>query len=1294
MAVLEIQGLGEVEVGDEFLNLSPAEQQSFVAQVYSENVGAAPDEGGFFDRAGDVLESGTRYALSESAKGLATGLDVADLFPETQKDLLDYSTKQSKIASEITGIKPLQEAENLTDVAKSIGEYTLQSAPSTGAAILGGAATGATAGVFAGGPIGGIVGGLIGSIGGFATLYPSALGRRVTEEEQVKGRPLTDAEQKSAMWESIPNAVLDTVLSRLLVAKTPAEMERSLLSSVTRRGVQGAAIELPTELTQETLQILGANDWNTEVLKTPESKYRLTEAALAGGSVGGTLGGLSGAMPRRQPKTTEELAAAVEALSLETPTRLTEAQVVEQLAEENPTLKQVSDEFLSLQQDTGESPTLTSYIDDLNTQIKQLESDKKSLERGVVDTTAVQAVSTNMENSKQGLKDIESALKTLKERRDLTVEDLKLELGQARIDLKDETTEGPKFFGGPDEIRRFMTEKSTRRSEVDDQYQRDRLEILKLRQQYRKQLADSEKQQKQNTKQPEKAPRIPADPDQVAQLDDQIQQLKQLQKAAKDARTLAAQRLNIDANDITLGEMRDNRLVGDLSSRDGLWSGITRYYAQALAPVLPAAAKNQTIRDSVGLLTGTAPAVKARQTPILRTLFNIQSDVGKRLKLPIFSGPVARRTNKILTEIKIKDDSRLGQDINRAKADEVFKKYGVSKRRREDLYDAANRIKKEVYDAGFMEGVKDGVLTEDQYVTGYVSMPKNWLSSERKREKAARAFAKEPDITLKQAQDIVQHMYNKATATNNENFSASDYLSGADFAQGIFTTPGLAKNRTLPKRLNDRLVTEGLTSPDIFRSGMNYVQQVTHAAEMKRRFGDKVDGKNQFKQVIESVVQQNPNDKEIETAGKRLLDLHSSLLGRYNPRDVSPTGRKQISRLLTAEYLATLGLAGITSLVEPLVLFSRVGPGVFIASLTDGLRVMSRKMVRDIFPRFPRSELEKEFESIYYGLPGIIAERYQASAAVDVNNLLTEKFFLANAMTQVTQFGRSVGFFAAKRMVNRNLRILASPDASARSKRTAKTMLSEVGIRNTGKITQEQIDTSLIRFVDQNMMNPDPLNRPLWMNDPSLSWAGQLMTFIRVFANEVLSRAVQNIFRGKTQEGIPLGSAERLKRTFQYVVMATLLTGSTGFVQVFKDSLKGYEDGEVPEPDEPNFWVKAFTTAGLTGPFDQIANAIMAPQYGISPLASFLGPVGADVERVFKAFNRLLTTGDTMGFSREVVRHTPFVSNLTAKRNAAAEALNDLIKRDRSYADQIMIDLIEKMEDEGIDLDIDLDIDF
>jgi hypothetical protein len=627
-------------------------------------------------------------------------------------------------------------------------------------------------------------------------------------------------------------------------------------------------------------------------------------------------------------------------------------------------------------------------------------------------------------------------------------------------------------------------------------------------------------------------------------------------------------------------------------------------------------------------------------------LFNIQSDVGKRLKLPIFSGPVARRTNKILTEIKINDDSRLGQDINRAKADEVFKKYGVSKRRREDLYDAANRIKKEVYDAGFMEGVKDGVLTEDQYVTGYVSMPKNWLSSERKREKAARAFAKEPDITLKQAQDIVQHMYNKATATDNDNFSASDYLSGADFAQGIFTTPGLAKNRTLPKRLNDRLVTEGLSSPDIFRSGMNYVQQVTHAAEMKRRFGDKVDGKNQFKQVIESVIQQNPNDKEIETAGKRLLDLHSSLLGRYNPRDVSPTGRKQISRLLTAEYLATLGLAGITSLVEPLVLFSRVGPGVFIASLTDGLRVMGRKMVRDIFPRFSRSELEKEFESIYYGLPGIIAERYQASAAVDVNNLLTEKFFLANAMTQVTQFGRSVGFFAAKRMVNRNLRILASPDASARSKRTAKTMLSEVGIRNTGKITQEQIDTSLIRFVDQNMMNPDPLNRPLWMNDPSLSWAGQLMTFIRVFANEVLSRAVQNIFRGKTQEGIPLGSAERLKRTFQYVVMATLLTGSTGFLQVFKDSLKGYEDGEVPEPDEPNFWVKAFTTAGLTGPFDQIANAIMAPQYGISPLASFLGPVGADFERVFKAFNRLLTTGDTMGFSREVVRHMPFLGNL------------------------------------------------
>jgi hypothetical protein len=1161
MAVLEIQGLGEVEVGDEFLNLSPAEQQSFVDQVYSENVGAAPEEGGFFDRAGDVIEAGGRQFVGSTAEGAAALLDLADMAPETQRDLQAFADKQSREASKIEGVKPLLEAEGIGDVGRSALEYMGMNLPNIGATVAAG-----KAGALIGSPLGlpGALGGWL--VGAGSSIYLQQLGENIQEIEQTKGRPATEEEKETAAKTAIGQAASGAIFSKVAFAKgKPQEIQRSLLSAIARRGTAGAAVEAPTEVFEEGLRILQANDFDLDVLNTPQAQYRLTEAGLAAGTVGGGFGGLGGAFNRPvTPKTNEELASAIEAQSLEGPTRLTEAQVVEQLAEENPTLKQVSDEFLSLQQDTGESPTLTSYIDDLNSRRKQLKAD------------------------------------------------------------------------------------------VNQQ----------------------------------------TDPALVDQLNDQISQLNDTIKAAKDARTLAAQRLNIDANDITLGEMRDNRLVGDLSSRDGLWSGITRYYAQALAPVLPAAEKNQTIRDSVGLLTGTAPAVKARQTPILRTLFNIQSDVGKRLKLPIFSGPVARRTNKILTEIKINDDSRLGQDINRAKADEVFKKYGVSKRRREDLYDAANRIKKEVYDAGFMEGVKDGVLTEDQYVTGYVSMPKNWLSSERKREKAARAFAKEPDITLKQAQDIVQHMYNKATATDNDNFSASDYLSGADFAQGIFTTPGLAKNRTLPKRLNDRLVTEGLSSPDIFRSGMNYVQQVTHAAEMKRRFGDKIDGKNQFKQVIESVIQQNPNDKEIETAGKRLLDLHSSLLGRYNPRDVSPTGRKQISRLLTAEYIATLGLAGITSLVEPLVLLSRVGPGVFIASLTDGLRVMGRKMVRDIFPRFSRSELEKEFESTYYGLPGIIAERYQASAAVDVNNLLSEKFFLTNGLTQVTQFGRSVGFFAAKRTVNRNLRILASPDASARSKRTAKVLLSEMGIRDTSKITQEQLDTSLIRFVDQNMMTPDPLNRPLWMNDPSLAWAGQLMSFMRVFSNEVLSRAAQNIFRGKTQEGIPLGSAERLKRTFQYVVMATLLTGSTGFLQVFKDSLKGYEDGEVPEPDEPNFWVKAFTTAGLTGPFDQIANAIMAPQYGISPLASFLGPVGADFERVFKAFNRFLTTGDTMGFSREVVRHMPFLGNLKSDRDAATEALNNLIKRDRSYADQIMIDLIEKMEDEGIDLDINLDIDF
>ena len=301
---------------------------------------AAPEEPGFIDRTGELIGQGFGQFVGSSAEGLSGVLGYLDVLPETQKDLTGYAeeVEAEAKADAVAPIKPLLKedlsgfaGEGIGDVASTAWEYLAQSTPHM-AAMLGGAYVGTKTGAAVGTMIlpgwGTGIGGFLGSIlgGGIAT-YNSFLGNNIEEAERVKGRKLTESEMEGSMLAAAGQSVADALISRLIPFKgSPSKIKNTLI-----KGGIGSSVEGFTEVTQTALEILQANDFNLDSLKTPQAQFKLAESTLAGVAIGGPIGVATGPFTTKKPPIeTPELADPGEGLPDVTEEVVTEAATTDQ----------------------------------------------------------------------------------------------------------------------------------------------------------------------------------------------------------------------------------------------------------------------------------------------------------------------------------------------------------------------------------------------------------------------------------------------------------------------------------------------------------------------------------------------------------------------------------------------------------------------------------------------------------------------------------------------------------------------------------------------------------------------------------------------------------------------------------------------------------------------------------------------------------------------------------------------------------------------------------------------------
>ena len=1162
MPILEIDGVGEVEVGDGFTAMSGPEQQQFVDEIAASGqsegtiysrAGQESAGDGFFDRTGQLLEAGGREFIGSSAEGAAAVMQSLDIAPETQLDLRRYAEEQDVEISKIPGIKPILDAEGVGDAVSSIFDYTRMSLPAMGASIATGAATGTGLGLITGGPIGALFG-AIG--GGAAALYLSFVGNNVEETRRVTGRDtLTEDELGSAQRAAVFQSIGDSLINRLI----PFKASPKAIVNVLQKTIAGAGVEGSTEVSQEALTILQANNFDLESLRTPDAKRRLTESALAGAGAGGTITGISGLVTRMPVETEEGAEAVAEAAPLEAAVVLTETQRLQN--------------------------TLDQYADS--------------------DTEIFKALNASV----QGLTE------------------------------------------GPDEVT-F----ETMSSDIDAQLEavQDELKVM------------PEDMQEGKT---------------FKSLSAREAVLKSTKFKIKDLRVVM-QQSKID-EDVTLsGEVRDpTKMTGRTLGRSPL-SSLIRSGTQAVSPMLAAAAKNPVMHSIVSKMTAYDPEVKRLSQVYIKPIYDIQQSVSKAIKLP-FTSSVNKRVTKAITGIL--NANRSGLDEKIIVNDEITKvmsENNIPEAQRGAVITAADGLKTN-YDAQFKDAVGEGMLDADEYRIGYVPLNHSWI---RRGDKGIRQFtdsvAKVPGISRTQAERIGKNIVEDFQKPDPE-FSAKDFAERGSIMKGIRKEAGFEKERTLPQQITDQLLRDGLVDDNIFRVSTRYGQQMAQAITLKKFFGDKIVNENgtevnAFKQLLDALAKLDSSE-EMTTAVARGKDIHSALQGNYNPSGVPPGGKNLIRKLIQAEYILTLSTAGLTALTEPIIMLSRVRPGDAMYAIPRALNIAYRKSIRDIFPHLKKSELEEEFDTLLYGVDSILSERLISSSAIDVVGNVTEKYFKLNLLSQVTQFSRGMAYFAGKRAIDRDLavaRTIPETKSAIRDKKNAVLRLSELGLKDLDRITPEQMKVAEIKLIDDIIMSPNVVNRPLWMANPILAPVAQLKSFMFVFGNTVGARAWNEIARGRTLEGDTLDTQERFRRTFQFTTTFVLLTGAIGFLNMFKDAIRNFDDEkEDYDTASLDFWTNAMVGSNILGPYSIIFQALKAPEIGVSPLVSILGPGAGSFERLLTASGRYYATGNSTPVARELLRMIPFAGANPSIRRSMVKDFEDAIDNGTLNVDDILADL-------------------
>ena len=187
------------------------------------------------------------------------------------------------------------------------------------------------------------------------------------------------------------------------------------------------------------------------------------------------------------------------------------------------------------------------------------------------------------------------------------------------------------------------------------------------------------------------------------------------------------------------------------------------------------------------------------------------------------------------------------------------------------------------------------------------------------------------------------------------------------------------------------------------------------------------------------------------------------------------------------------------------------------------------------------------------------------------------------------------------------------------------------------------IRKALSKGVDDIIMAPNAVNRPLWMSDPRFATVAQLKGFMFTFGSKVGMRLSREVFQPLSKGRI--NSQEALK----YAVALTLILAVSFAVREGKDELR-YGDEDSPYKDKEG-WEKlrdALISSNIFGPGTMLYDMLIASEYGVSPFGVALGPSYQWADNLIRGLGDAVR-GNPRAAIRHAVKSVPFVSAVKPK---------------------------------------------
>ena len=629
-----------------------------------------------------------------------------------------------------------------------------------------------------------------------------------------------------------------------------------------------------------------------------------------------------------------------------------------------------------------------------------------------------------------------------------------------------------------------------------------------------------------------------------------------------------------------------------------------------------------------------------------------------------FAPEAAKKVGVDIKEISGKDSKLIFDGITKG---EDFLKSKMGNTKKYESLVSVVRPLKELLDEVGTDAKNAGI--DIQLRKNY--FPVQYDLSDRKKETIFREEGLKNGVNKNELENIITNIKEQG------GFYFTNFF-GEQFRKNKFSernpNSNLEFTRKLPEPMIDALADKGVVNTNILEVLPSYLMKAAKDIEYETRF------KNVDKRA-ETLLNQN---KISDTEYNRIGNTLQAILGKYGT-SVPSSLRTPYQFALSAGYIITLPLAALTALAEPLILLSRAKPGSALKSAIQLPVNVFRRTARVFLPRLKKADSEKAFDEMMYGLDGALTERMNASSAIEIPQKMSQAFFKTTMLTQVTQLSRQMAFDSFKSELKNDIKKIRNINPETLEAFDIKRKYREVGIPDiisTVKNLENKPIENIIRqspmikqaatkYVDEIIMAPNPVNRPLWMSSPVWAFAAQLKSFMFVFGNTIGMKFIRGVM------GKNVRPTERTATLFRMALAMTLIIGVSQFTDLIKEMFKSMDsDDPVRTFDDlakkkkkygQDSLFEAVARTNIFGPTTSIKLALDGYKYGSSPLVSLLlGPFGSSVDKILIGLGEAMGTGKSKRLARALADSVPL---LNQNREAKAQIVKILAGEDKNYDD-------------------------